>query len=181
MAINNSQNNFLWYLVILCALFILVFFTKNIFGDIQASLDVKASQETKFSSAESELARLNKIQKDFSSNTSDASKEISKFLQPFDDQALINHIYDYVDKTNTDGTRIALKSVTLSWGEEGDLWFKEANVNVSARFASEATLLAFISYLINEDANYTFFIESLSYPTTWGSFQASIPLKLLYK
>ncbi len=183
MPINTPKNSFLSYIIILLALFILVFFTKNIFWTLQQSLDLKDEKNAKVQSNEAELSRLNNIKKDFSDNTSDATVEISKFTKAFDDQAIINHVYDYVEKINENGTAIALKSVNFSKGKVGDLWFNEVNVNVTARFGSEQTLMNMISYFIDPDANYTFFIDSLSYPAIWKStsFQTSIPLKLFYK
>lgn len=183
MANINQNHTFLWYIIVLLALFILVFFTKNIFWDLQQNLDIQDQNTLKIEQSESELSNLNKIKKDFTSNSSEASSQISKFTKPFDDQAIIDHIYDYVDKVNANGTAIALRWVSFSEWEIGDLGFKEANINVSARFGNEQTLINMISYFIDPDANYTFFIDSLSYPAIWKatSFQASIPLKLFYK
>ena len=183
MSINTPKNTFLSYIIILLALFILVFFTKNTFSALQQNLDTKDQKNSIVQSNETELARLNKIEKDFSDNSSEATSEISKFTKDFDDQAIIDHIYDYVEKVNSEGTAVAIKSVNFSEGKIGDLWFKEANINVTARFGNEQRLLDMLSYFTNPDANYTFFIDSLSYPAIWKStsFQVSIPLKLFYK
>lgn len=183
MPISTPKNSFLWYIIILLALFILVFFTKNIFWSLQENLDIKDQKTIEIQSSQTELSRLNAIQKEFSDNTSEATVEISKFTQPFDDQAIIDHIYDYVEKVNSDGTVIAIRSVNFSEWKVGDLWFNEANINVTARFGNEQILMNMVSYFINPDANYTFFIDSLSYPAVWEStsFQTSIPLKLFYK
>ena len=183
MPINTPNNNFLWYLVILVALFVLVFFTKNAFSDLQQNMDLQNQKTIELESNKAELERLNTIKKEFNDNTSEAASQIAKFTKPFDDQAIIDHVYDYVAKVNANGTTIALKSVSFSESKEGDLWFKEANINVTARFGWEQVLLDMLKYFINPDANYTFFIESLSLPNIWKStsFQTSIPLKLFYK
>ena len=151
-------------MIILLALFVLVFFTKTAFSDLQQTIDLQNQKTIKLESNETELKRLNAIQKEFNDNTSDAVNEITKFTKSFDDQAIINHIYDYVAKINANGTAIALRSVSFSESKEGDLGFKEANINVTARFGSEQVLLDMLKYFINSDANYTFFINSLSLP-----------------
>lgn len=183
MANINQNHTFLGYIIVLLALFVLVFFTKNVFGDLQQNLDLQDQKNAKLQQNETELSQLNTIKKDFSDNSSEASSQISKFTKPFDDQAIIDHIYDYVSKVNANGTAIALRWVSFSEGTVWDLWFKEATIDVSARFGSEQTLINMISYFIDPDANYTFFIDALSYPAIWKStsFQASIPLKLFYK
>jgi len=124
MSINTPKNNFVWYILILVALFVLIFFTKNIFADMQQSMDLKNQRLADMQSNEAELARLNKIQKDFSDNNSDATAEISKFTKGFDDQAIINHIYDYIEKLNAENTVVAIKSVSLWEWKVWDLWFK---------------------------------------------------------
>lgn len=58
----KTQNTFLAYLLILIAFFIILFFTRNIFADLQVSLDTKEQLSQDILEKEKTLADLNEIQ-----------------------------------------------------------------------------------------------------------------------
>jgi beta-xylosidase len=58
-----TQNNFLAYLLILMTFFVILFFTKNIYIDMQVQLDTKEQYSTQLSEKQSELSRLNQLKK----------------------------------------------------------------------------------------------------------------------
>jgi hypothetical protein len=76
---NHTQNNFLAYIIVLGAFFILIFFTKDIYGDIQETSDTLEVQNIELITNKTELTRLKKLQLELLEENSDALEDIKGF------------------------------------------------------------------------------------------------------
>ena len=179
----NTQNNFLAYLIVLAAFFILIFFTKDIYGQIQEQSDELEAQNTELTTQRAELKRLKKLQQDLLAENSDADKEITWFLWEFSDENIINHIYSYAQKINLWEERIIIRDMSLSWGEKSDIWFSKADINLDIITSSEDTLFSFLNYLIDEESEFRFYITNFDYDfgRSNGNITVNIPLTFYYK
>lgn len=178
-----TQNNFLSYLLILGWFFVILFFTKGIYINLQEELDVQEQNTIVLSEKQSELSRLNELQNALNQEGSDAIKEIQWFWGEFSDKAIIDYIYSYAQQVNLWKDRIIIRDMSISWDESSDLWFKQAQISVSAIVSSEKTLFAFLNYLTTQDKTYRFYIRNFNYPLneTVSNIQVSIPLTLYYR
>ncbi len=181
---NNNNNKFISYLIFLIAFFILVFFTRVYFSQMQVNLDDASTSKSDLQAADQELQKLDTLKNNFDSNQDELSQKVSKYTVDFDSDKLFDYIYSYVNKVNSWWRdNIEMKGLTYTPWEPGDLWFLEWSLTLSARFSSQRALLAFLDYLIDPESEYTFVIDSFSYPNFWksGPFQVTIPLKMYYK
>lgn len=178
-----TQNNFLAYLLILMTFFVILFFTKNIYIDMQVQLDTKEQYSTQLSEKQSELSRLNQLKKSLNQEWNELLEEISWFTGEFSDSAMLEYIYSYAQQINLWDDKIIIRGISLNGGNISDLGFNKADVSISAIVSSEKTLFAFLNYLTNKNATYRFHITSFNYPmneTNWN-IQVSLPLTLYYK
>jgi len=179
----HTQNNFLAYLLILISFSILIFFTSNIYSQIQIQQDTIESQNIKISTHEQDLTRLKNLEKELSAEDSLADKAIIWFTGEFSDENIINHIYSYAHKTNLWDERIIIRSIWLLSWEKSDTWFKRAKVDLEIITSSQDTLFSFMNYLTDEESTYRFYINTFDYElweTSWN-ITVNIPLILYYK
>lgn len=179
----HTENNFLAYLIILWALFILIFFTKGIYQEIQEKSDAISMQDVELSSQRAELTRLRQLQQDLLAEDSEADKEIKWFSWEYSDENIINHIYSYAQKTNLWDDRIIIRNISLSGEEKSDLWFNKANINLDVITSWEDTLFEFLNYLTSDESEFKFYITSFDY-NLWVSssnITVNIPLTFYYK
>ncbi len=73
---NITSNNFVVYALILFGVFILLFFTRNIFSNTQILLDEKATLTSQIQESKENLTRLNNLKNTLYSEGSDAQNEI---------------------------------------------------------------------------------------------------------
>jgi len=71
-----TKNNFLLYLILLVSFFILLFFTKNFYSDLQVKLDTQSLKEQQLQKKESTLTSLNELQAKLKDPKSEAVEEI---------------------------------------------------------------------------------------------------------
>lgn len=177
----EQRKKFYSYLIILTSLFILVFWTRNIYYWIQESIDEKQIYEKELQSKEKLLTDLKDIQSEIKSNE-ELEKKINKFLVWFDEKKLLKYLYDYAEENWLEPT-----SISFSEWWVGELGFKLWQVNLSVWFINEASMLRFIEFLIDEDAEYTFFLDKFSYSDFWDISkintrkQMTLNLKIYYK
>lgn len=72
----HAQNNFLAYLLVLAALFVLIFFTKNIFADMQVVLDEKDQNNSILQDKRETLSELKALKSELEQEGSEALAEI---------------------------------------------------------------------------------------------------------
>lgn len=179
----HTQNNFLAYLLVLGSFFILIFFTKNIYGQIQEQSDELAGQSRELVSQRDELTRLKQLQQDLSAEDSQADIDIKWFSWEFSDKNLIDHVYSYAQEVNLWSERIIIRDMAISGWELSDVWFSKANIDLDIITSSEETLFSFLNYLTDEDSTFRFYISNFDYDLwgTNGNITVSIPLTLYYK
>lgn len=180
----RTQNNFLSYLCILAAFFVLLFFTKNIFADLQVSLDEESSAQQELQSKEAELKSLNELQKTLQENGEESLSEIQGLMWNFSDSDILEYVHSYaVDVNSTEDERLIIRSLSFSDESQTDIGFKKVEVNLSIVVSSENTLFKFLNYLSSNEEKYTFYIDNFSYPmneVSWN-LQVNVPLSLYYK
>jgi len=71
-----TKNNFLLYLILLVSFFILLFFTKNFYSDLQVKLDTQSLKEQQLQKKESTLTSLNELQAKLKDPKSEAVEKI---------------------------------------------------------------------------------------------------------
>jgi len=176
----NQNSKFISLFLLLISFFIIVFFTKWIFYDLQGNLDTNAKDIKELDAKKEELWKLDSLKKSLQKGD---DKEIEKYTIPFREDILSAYIYEYVENTNWQGWFIAIKDLNFSEGTINEYGFKEWKFDISARISDEISLLRFLSFLTSKDSKYKFFIENFSYSDSswvWG-FNVSIPLRVFYK
>lgn len=178
-----TQNNFLAYLIILVTFFVILFFTKNIYSDMQINLDASEQNNIELREKQTELTRLNELKKSLDEEGNELLEEVAGFTGDFSDANMLEYIYSYAQQVNLWDDRIIIRDISLQWEQISDLGFKKANINISTVVSSEKTLFAFLNYLTNKKAAYRFHITEFNYPMNESNsnIQVSIPLTLYYK
>jgi len=179
----TNNNNFVNYLIILLGFFVILFFTKNLYSDLQVALDTKEQKTSELASKEQNLAKLNSLEADLEVEGSEALSEIQAFLKPVNEEDILNYIYSYARDVNLGSDRIIIRNLSVTEWVKSDTWFLQANITISALISSEKTLFSFIDYLVDTWAEYRFFLSNFDYPMNkvqWN-IQAEIPLTIYYK
>lgn len=186
MELQNSNNKFLSAVIILAALFFVVFVSAKIYRTYTENKDYQTEITTKIEKSQQELAKLNDLKTSLASNLNEDAIKIGQFSKEFSSKDIFNYIYSYAYGVNTtqNGETIAMRGINISEPTVSDIGMNEVQIELSARFSSQKTFLKFLNFLTNPEANFSFYIDRLSYPwfgaDSWG-FQASIPLKMYYK
>ncbi len=178
-----TQNNFLSYLLILASFFVLLFFTKNIYSDMQVQLDTREQNTLEVKQKQDTLARLNELKNSLNKEGSELTDDIAGFTGVFSDADIIEYIYSYARDVNLGDDRIIIRDISLTSDSISDLGFKKALINVSAVVSWEKVLFSFIDKLTGKWSTYRFYITDFNYPMneSSGNIQANIPLTLYYK
>jgi len=179
----THHNNFINYLILLVAFFVLLFFTKNIYSDLQVELDTKEQKTLELQKKQKSLSELNELKNILEAEESEALQEIQWFLDPVTDTDILDYIYTYARDINLGNEKIIIRDLTISEWLKSDTWFLQANVTISALYSWEKTLFTFIDYLIDPASKYRFYLNSFNYPMndTKGNIQVTLPLSIYYK
>jgi len=178
-----KNNNFTIYLVLLIGFFILLFFTKNIYGDLQVAQDANEQYTSELQIKQSELERLNEIQSTLSVEWSEDLILIEPFISELTPPLLFEYIYSYAKDTNLWNERMIIRDIFIEDGIQSDTWFTQANITINTLFSSERTMFNFVDYMVGDGQKYKFYLWDFSYPmneTTWN-IQISIPFTIYYK
>ena len=183
LAENNKNNNFLPYLLVLVGFFIVFFVTKNLYADLQSSLDLKQSLEIDLQAKNNELNKLNTLEKELESKQLEDISELTVFSADVSESAILEYLHEYAALKNINNDTIVYRSINISDGGINEIWFGEMKVDISAIVAGEKTLMTFLDYLASKDSKYKIFIRDFSYPMneTTSNMQVSIPLTIYYK
>ncbi len=171
------------YLLILITFFVLLFFTKNYFSDLQQALDLRDTLEQTITSKQAELTELNRVQQLLTQTGSEEMKAITPFLAPFSEASILEYIYSYAQKVNLGNDRMIIRELSLSENGVNDIWFDTATINLSAIFSSEDALFNFLNFVTQDAGEYRFYLTEFEYPMNdiSGNIQVSLPLTLYYK
>lgn len=69
-------------------------------------------------------------------------------------------------------------SLSVSEPSENDLGFRESEIMLNATFINETALMSFLNFLMSDEAEYKFFINSFSYSAENASSPVTISLPL---
>ena len=168
-------------LILLFAFFVLVFFTTNIYSNVQESLDFKKIKQLELEKLNNELTSLGKIKA-----TKVDSSNIKKFLNTFNEADIFKYINQYIDTVNNEKWDIYVKfsSINFNKPQKSELWFRQVKINLSLKDIQDSdTLIDLLDYLTNKDNKYSFFITDFSFPieNSWPYKQISIPLQMYIK
>lgn len=183
MKTSYTQNNFFAYLLILASLFVLLFFTKDIFAQMQIALDEQEQQKIIREEKKQTLSQLTALSDKLSQDGSDALAEIQWFTGEFSSEDILEYLHKYAWQVNSGNERIIMKDISINADQISDLGFKRASVDISATFSRESTLFWFLNFLTNSGGKYKFYISQFTYPmndSPWN-IQVNIPLTLYYK
>ncbi len=178
-----ASNSLTVYAIILFGVFVLLFFTRGIFANTQILLDERSTKSQEVADLKTELSRLNELQNTLSSSGSEAQSEIQGFASDFSEKDIVNYLYSYASQINSGEGRMVIKELKINQGNKSDLGFLQANVDISAIFSSESTMLQFLDFLVSQTGDYRFYIPSFEYPLNdvVGNIQVEIPARLYYK
>lgn len=178
-----TQNNFLAYLLVLGTLFIVLFFTKDIFWKLQIALDESSVHKQELLDKEATLKDLNELELVLWEEWSEAIAKIQGFSGDFSDRNMLQYIHSYAESENKEESNVIIRDITLAPTMKSDLWFNKTDVKISAIFSWEDALFNFVNYLINPKSTYRFYISDFNYPMNeWSwNIQVTIPLTLYHK
>lgn len=179
----EKQNNFLAYLWILVAFFVLLFFTKSIFESLQVSLDERDMGRWELEEKQEELKKLNDLQAMLQEGGEETLWEIKRFMTDFSDVDMLEYIHTYAVGVNSGDDRIIIRSINYKDNIKTDIGFRKAEIGVSIVVSSENALFKFLSHLTSDTEKYPFYIDGFSYPMNQISWniQVTVPLSLYYK
>ncbi len=109
------------YLLILITFFVLLFFTRNYFSDLQQALDLRDTLEQTITSKQAELTELNRVQQLLTQTGSEEMKAITPFLAPFSEASILEYIYSYAQKVNLGNDRMIIRELSLSENGVNDI------------------------------------------------------------
>lgn len=173
-----SKSPIMVYFFLLLSIFVLYFFTKNVYFDMKAkNWDIKILL--------SEIEEKNKEYEDLASlkQKIDANDiwdiSFDKFLKPFNEEDFLVYFHKYVDERKN---KMMINSINLTKWAKNDFWFNEWVIDLSMKFLDEKSMMDFLSFVIyNED--YNFYLDNFSYPL-WKelkNFTINFNIKVLYK
>ena len=179
----HTQNNFLAYLLILGALFVLIFFTRGIFSNMQIALDEREQKSITKEQKKQEASNLDQLKNQLAEEGSSSLEDIQGFTGDFSPQDILEYLHEYAGQVNAGNERIIMRDIDIIWDIQSDIGFNKATINISAVVSSESTLFSFLNFLTGAEGRYRFFISQFNYPMNEGTWniQANIPLTLYYK
>lgn len=179
----ENKNNLVSYILFLVALFVLIFFTKDIALDTYAKFQETKQLELEQQQAREKWENYTKLKKDLESGNDNESEVLQKYAQDFSQQDFINFIYGYVENSNKQWSSSLVKTLTFSEPFENEIGFTQVDVNLTIKVSSLATMGQILRYLVSPEAKYKIFITDFSFPNDdqQGGFSVDIPMKVFYK
>lgn len=177
----DSKNVFLANILIILALFVLVFFTKNYYTDFHVATDNKIENEKLLEEKNNELTKLQNVKMNL---TEEDKENYKRYDSSYSDAEVLYFIHDLARNENK---WISIEAIKSEEWIENKYGFKEGNINVSVSYETEEDLLKFVSGLTNSE-EYVIFIDKLSYAMTHSSLnnntttkKTNLPLVIYYK
>jgi len=186
MSVELKNNQFLSYLVVLLALFILILFTKDQIMNIQSNSDQVEQLNAEYTKARATQEEFKKIELEVEDKDSETQRyliEDENGKSWFSEDEMVNYFYSYADSIQSGSWSLTIKSVHISPISENEMWFLESNISLNVEVSNEKVMKALLDYLIDQDSKYRFFIESFNYPFDGreGTFNVQLPLKIFYR
>jgi len=185
MSILQKDNEFLSLLIWLFAFFIFVFFTTNIYSDIQLNLEENKIKTEKLSDLDKKLINLNNLKADLEDKSNLQSKKIKKFISNFSEDKIISYINTYIDDVIKEewSEILFLDSISFSENKKSEIWFREIKIDLKiSKIRDKYVLNNLLDYLTSDSNEYGFFITELNFPfEKSGPYKINIPLKMYVK
>ena len=183
---NNLQKNdkFFSLLISLFSFFILVFFTINIYSDMQWNWEANDIKKEELLELDKKLTKLNNLKTNLGDKNNSDSKKIKKFSMEFSEDKLIWYINDYVELVNKENkdTGLLLDSISFSETRKSELWFNEISIDLQMTILDKFILINMIEYFSSDINEYWFIITNLNFPIEKsGPYKLNIPLKMYVK
>jgi len=178
----ESKNLFLANLIIIVSLFILLFFTKDLYSDYQITKDNSRTLAKELQETNNELEKFKNIQNTILEEDKEA---LQRYNVDYTDSDILYFIHSLAE---SEATWISVENIKLSNWVENKYGFMEWTINIWVNYRSDDELLEFISKLTNSE-NYVIFIDEISFPFShnlWDNVEVktnkvSIPLTVYYK
>ena len=181
----NKDKRFTTYLVFLLGLFILLFFTKWAYSDLQVKLSEKKAYEatsgdSSISAAEQIQSKLETIENNLNDENSEERQLTDRYRVPFNENDLLQYFYWNV---RSDNNNLNIISMNLNSRDENEFWFKEWFIDLEITVNDTDDLMNFLDGILSENAKYSFFIEDFDIPEEEEGIDmdVSVPLKIFYK
>ena len=177
--LNNKNNKFISYFIILVTLFILLLVTKNEIIKLQENIDLKESYKIELEWKKDKLASLNEKK----NMLNKSSENIDKYEVTIKEDEIIDYLYSYIEETNRRNWVVLIKNISISDPKETEIWFMQTDINLTINVPNENKLKVILLFLTSSKSKYNFYIDSFNYPywrKDWN-FMVTIPLKVLYK
>lgn len=186
--IPKSDSKFTSLIILLLSLIVFVFFTRDLYSQMQEVQANKEQNIQEHNQKEEKLLALNitseklkKIQGKIATQY-----QIDKYLEPFNEESILNNLISEYMKKEWKNSNIQqrrdLNITHISFTEwiKNDLGFMESQILLRVSVKNKKTLLQFIDFFIN-NKKYKFFITDITIPSfNRRSTIVSIPLKLYY-
>ena len=179
----QKDNKFLSLLIGLFAFFIFVFFTTNIYAEMQWNLEENKWKTEKLLNLDSKLSNLNSLKNNLEDRSNSQSKKIKKFTSKFSEDRLVSYINNYIEETNKDDINLFLDSISFSENKKSEIWFREIKIDLKiSKIKNKYILNNLLDYLTSTSSEYSFFITELNFPfEKSGQYKVNIPLKMYIK
>ena len=168
----------------LFAFFILVFFTSNLYSDLQWNLDENKDLKNQLEKLDTKLDKLNTLKNNLDNGSWEDSKIIKKFNSSFSEDEIILYINDYVEAVIKEDKNVVLSVENISFSEnkKSELWFNYRDINLKMKVASRDYLENVLNYLTSDINKYSFFIDNFNFDIekSWP-YTIEIPLRMYTK
>ena len=181
---NLKNNKFLVLLIALFAFFILIFFTRSYYTQMQQSILENDLKIEELDSLNTKLDDLNRLKNDLNDKDKEITKKLKKFMWNFSEDKLISYINDYIEQTNNSAWDVVLflDNISFSKSEKSELWFKKVDIDMKIKVSNKYILKNLLDYFTDWENEYSFFITDFSFPIekSWP-YRVNVPLKMYIK
>jgi len=177
----QKDNKFQALLFALFAFFILVFFTTNIYSELQWSLDENNTKQEELNKLNTKLEELNLLKNNLQDSSLDETKKIKKFVWEFSEDKILLYINEYIEQINMadQGIVLFLDDISFSEPKKSELGFNEIDIDLKMQISDKNYLNNMLDYLTSNNNKYSFFITDFSFEIEKsGPYTVNIPLKM---
>ncbi len=175
----NNQNKLFFYSLILLSIFILLFFTKDLYLSVLKNMDLVEIKQTEAMTQSWVLSKLEEVEKNLWKN-----EKINKYLKEVKEDELIDYFYWYTNNDKTWSWYTIIDSINFEKWTKNEYWFNESKINLLVSVSDEEEMFKMLDFITSKESSYQFFIDNFSFPNDsdnkWA-FQINIPIRMFYK
>ncbi|MFA5917527.1 MAG: hypothetical protein WC850_04840 [Candidatus Gracilibacteria bacterium] len=175
----NNQNKLFFYSLILLSLFILIFFTKDLYFSVLKNMDLFETKQTEYKTQGETLKKLQDIEKNLGKDL-----KMNKYLKEVKEDELIEYFYGFVNNNRSGSGYTIIDSINIEKGTKNEYGFNESKINLIITVSDEQEMFKMLDFITSEESSYQFFIDNFSFPNDTdnkGGFQVTIPIRMFYK